>query len=107
MTPWSLYVLSCGDDSLYTGIAIDVQSRLEQHSEGKGARYTRGRGPLTLKAKAGCRDRSIALRAEHAFKQLSRREKDAILSRPRGLIGFVARITRATTAPARRTPTRP
>lgn len=95
MTDWSLYVLSCGDGSLYTGIAIDVAQRLAAHEAGRGARYTRGRGPLTLAAKARCRDRSAALRAEWAFKRLTRKEKDAILARPRGLVGFVRRVTRA------------
>lgn len=40
---WSLYILRCGDGTLYTGIAVDVQARLEQHCNGKGAKYTRGR----------------------------------------------------------------
>jgi predicted GIY-YIG superfamily endonuclease len=91
---WSLYVLRCGDGSLYTGIAVDVAQRLAAHAAGRGARYTRGRGPLTLAAKTRCRDRSVALRAEHAFKQLTRAEKDAVLARPRGLAGFVRRTAR-------------
>ena len=92
VTKWSLYVLHCGDGSLYTGITVDVAQRLATHAAGRGARYTRGRGPLTLAAKASCRDRSSALRAEHAFKQLTRAAKDAVLARPRGLVGFVRRV---------------
>jgi putative endonuclease len=91
MTAWFLYVLRCGDGSLYTGIATDVVARLAAHAAGRGARYTRGRGPLTIAAKARCRDRSTALKVEYAFKQLSRADKDAVLARPRGLVGFVAR----------------
>jgi len=93
VTVWSLYVLRCGDGSLYTGIAVDVALRLEAHTAGRGARYTRGRGPLTLAAKTRCRDRSAALRAEHAFKQLTRAEKDSVLARPRGLLAFVRRVS--------------
>ncbi len=89
---WSLYVLRCGDDSLYCGIALDVARRLAQHREGRGARYTRGRGPLTVVARVRCRDRSAALRAELAFKRLPRARKEDILARVRGLQRFVAAL---------------
>ena len=46
--PYYLYILRCGDNSLYTGITTDVARRLAAHQSGKGAKYTRGRGPLTL-----------------------------------------------------------
>ena len=46
MPTWHLYLLRCGDGTLYCGIAVDVAARLKQHAEGKGAKYTRGRGPL-------------------------------------------------------------
>lgn len=88
---WSIYVLACGDGSLYTGIALDVLARFDAHERGQGARYTRGRGPLRLLAKARIGERGEALSIEYAFKQLSRPEKDAILARPRGLVGFVRR----------------
>ena len=91
---WSLYVLRCGDGSLYTGIALDVARRLEEHRDGRGARYTRGRGPLSVIAKVRCRDRSAALRAEIAFKRLPRERKESILERPRGLRSFVALAAR-------------
>ena len=45
---WFAYILRCGDGSLYTGITTDVDARLEAHRSGKGAKYTRGRGPLEL-----------------------------------------------------------
>ena len=45
---WKLYILRCGDGTLYTGITTDVEKRLEAHRTGKGAKYTRGRGPLEL-----------------------------------------------------------
>jgi predicted GIY-YIG superfamily endonuclease len=91
---WSLYVLRCGDGSLYCGIALDVELRLEQHRDGRGARYTRGRGPLEVVARSRCRDRSAALRAELAFKRLPRERKEEILARPRGLSRFVALASR-------------
>ena len=89
---YTLYVLRCGDRSLYCGIALDVERRLQQHREGTGARYTRGRGPLRVVAKVRCRDRSAALRAELAFKRLSRDLKEEIVARPRGLRTFVAAL---------------
>lgn len=72
---WKLYILRCGDGSLYTGITTDIQSRLEAHSSGKGAKYTRGRGPLELVYTEECPDKSTALKREMAIKHLSRAEK--------------------------------
>lgn len=92
---WWLYVLRCGDGSLYTGIALDVGARFAAHAAGKGARYTRGRGPLVLVRRARVGDRGDALSVERRFKGLSRREKDEVLGRPRGLAGFVRRAKAA------------
>lgn len=78
MRPYYVYVLQCGDESLYCGITNDVARRIAAHAAGKGARYTRGRGPLTLVLKRRCRDKGTALRLEHAIKQLSRRSKLAL-----------------------------
>ena len=72
---WWVYLLRCGDGTLYTGIALDVQARLIQHQTGKGARYTRGRGPLNLVHQEPFATRSAASRREAAIKRLSRREK--------------------------------
>lgn len=72
---WSVYILRCRDGSLYTGIARDVQMRLEQHRSGKGAKYTRGRGPLELVYTEECPDKSAALKREFAIKQLPKEEK--------------------------------
>ena len=87
--PYWLYVLRCGDGSLYAGITRHVARRLAMHVAGKGARYTRGRGPLTVVARARCADRSSALRVELAFKRRTRLDKEAIVGRPRGLARFV------------------
>ena len=80
MSYW-LYILRCGDGTLYTGITTDVERRLETHRSGKGAKYTRGRGPLVLVYREACADRSAALRRELEVKALSREEKLALIER--------------------------
>ena len=72
---WKLYVLRCGDGSLYTGITTDVQARLEMHRSGKGAKYTRGRGPLELVYSEECGSHSDALKREISVKAMPREEK--------------------------------
>lgn len=75
---WKLYVLRCGDGSLYTGITMDVQARLEMHRSGKGAKYTRGRGPLELVYSEECGSHSDALKREIEVKAMSREEKNEV-----------------------------
>lgn len=75
MGPWHLYLLRCGDGTLYCGIAVDVAARLAQHEAGKGAKYTRGRGPLELVYTEACGSRSEALKRERAVKRLRREAK--------------------------------
>jgi putative endonuclease len=70
----------CRDGTLYTGIARDVVARLAQHDAGKGARYTRGRGPLTLAAVAAFRTHGNALSVELAVKALPRAAKEALVA---------------------------
>lgn len=72
---WWVYILHCGDGTLYTGSTDDVERRLEAHRAGRGAKYTRGRGPLELVYSESCSDRSAALRRECAVKRLTRQEK--------------------------------
>ncbi len=79
--PYYLYILRCGDNSLYTGITIDVARRLAAHQSGKGAKYTRGRGPLTLVYQEELPDKPSALRRELAVKALTREEKLALIQR--------------------------
>ena len=76
---WYLYILRCGDGSLYTGITTDVEARLSQHRCGKGAKYTRGRGPLEVVYTEVCEDRSAALKRELAVKGLPREEKEKMI----------------------------
>ena len=75
---WVVYVVRCADRTLYCGITNDLRARLAAHTAGKGAKYTRGRGPLELVASQRCRDKRVALRIEHAIKRLSRPEKLAL-----------------------------
>ena len=75
MKTWTLYILECNDGSLYTGITDDLERRLAMHRSGRGAKYTRGRGPLKLRYLEECPDRSAALKREIAVKRLSKAEK--------------------------------
>ncbi len=77
---WTVYILECGDGTLYTGITDDLLRRLKAHREGRGAKYTRGRGPLTLRYREEAADKGAALKREHAIKQMHRREKLAIIA---------------------------
>ena len=72
---WFVYILRCGDGTLYTGITDDVERRLAAHRAGKGAKYTRGRGPLELVYQERQSDKSAALRREYQVKRLSRADK--------------------------------
>ena len=72
-------MLRCVDGSLYTGIAKDVQARLALHQSGRGAVYTRGRGPLKLVYKKNKLTCSQALKQEHALKRLKKQEKEKLL----------------------------
>ena len=78
---WKLYILRCGDGSLYTGITTDVQARFQAHSCGKGAKYTRGRGPLELAYSEECGSHSDALKRELEIKGLSREEKERFIGK--------------------------
>jgi len=78
---WYLYVLQCGDNTLYTGITNDLEHRIKQHNNGTASRYTRSRLPVALTYHEGCRGRSSALKKEYAMKQLSRNEKEKYIKR--------------------------
>ena len=72
---WKLYLLRCGDGTLYCGITDNLDRRLAAHRSGKGAKYTRGRLPLELLYQEDCPSRSEALKREIAVKKLPRTEK--------------------------------
>ena len=76
---WYLYILRCGDGTLYTGITTDVEKRLAAHRAGKGAKYTRGRSPLELVYREELPDHSAALKREYEIKRLPRAEKEELI----------------------------
>lgn len=78
MPRWYVYVVRCRDGSLYTGISTDVPARMAAHNAGRGARYTRGRGPVALVYVERRASRSTALRRELAIKRLGRTQKMAL-----------------------------
>ena len=75
-----VYILRCGDGSLYTGIAKDLARRLEQHERGTASRYTRSHLPVTLVWKRRVLSWSRALREEHRIKTLTRAEKERLVT---------------------------
>lgn len=78
---WFVYMLRCGDGSLYTGYTDDVARRLSVHQSGKGAKYTRSRLPVELVYREELSDKSAALRREAAIKRLSRKEKLELMAK--------------------------
>ena len=75
-----VYLLQCGDGSLYTGCTNDLVRRLRAHQSGRGAKYTRSRLPVELVYREPAADRSAALRREAAIKAMTRAEKLALLA---------------------------
>lgn len=82
---WYVYMLRCGDGSLYTGSTTDVERRLREHQEGTGARYTRSRPPVTLAYAEEAPDRSAAQRREAAIKKLPRAQKLKLIGKGEGI----------------------
>jgi predicted GIY-YIG superfamily endonuclease len=80
MDAWFVYILRCGDATLYTGIAVDLRKRLDAHQRGTGAKYTRSRRPVTLVYRERQPDRSSALKREAALRRLGRAGKLALIA---------------------------
>ena len=74
-----VYVLECGDGTLYTGYTTDLERRVEEHDSGDGAKYTRGRGPLEVVHVERFDTRSAAMAREYEIKSLSRDEKERLI----------------------------
>ena len=72
---WALYIARCADGTFYTGIAKDVDRRIEAHNTGKGAKYTATRGPISLLFQEPQADYSAALRREYQVKRLPKKKK--------------------------------
>ena len=89
---WQLYMLQTAAGMLYTGITTDVNRRLQQHQQGRGARALRGKGPLTLVFHCAAGDRAAASRLEYQVKQLSRAQKLLLVAQqPACLTAWVSR----------------
>jgi putative endonuclease len=82
-----VYMLRCGDGSLYTGWTNNFPKRMEAHSSGKGAKYTRGRSPIVPVYLEFCSDKVTATRREAAIKKLTRKKKLALIESERNEIG--------------------
>ena len=76
---WIVYILECADGSLYTGITNDMERRLEEHGTGKGAKYTKGRGPFHVVYTEHHKDRAAASKREREIKDLRRNQKLALI----------------------------
>jgi putative endonuclease len=88
---WFLYVVRCGDGSLYTGIATDVSRRFREHrsDDVRSAKYLRGRGPLKLLVRKKVGDKGMALRLEHRVKKLSKAQKETLLAHRSAFDAFI------------------
>ena len=75
-----VYILRCADGTLYTGYTNDVKARVAAHNRGRGAKYTRSRCPVELVYKKGFRSLGRALSREYALKQLTRAEKELLIT---------------------------
>ncbi len=80
---YTVYILHCADNSLYTGIAKDLEKRLEMHRAGTGAKYVRGRLPIKLVYTEEWKDRSSATKREMEIKKLTRKEKQTLITSSR------------------------
>ena len=76
---WVCYLLRCADDTLYCGITNDMEKRLAAHNAGEGAKYTRGRLPVSVVYSESCEDKSAALKREMKIKRMSRSAKQALI----------------------------
>jgi putative endonuclease len=72
---WTVYILQCADNTLYTGITKDLERRVQNHGTNKGAKYTRGRGPYKILFQESHSDKSSALKREKEIKSLHKVEK--------------------------------
>ena len=81
---WYIYILECSDGTFYTGITNNIEKRLKTHREGKGAKYTRTRLPLTLLCFTTVKTKSEALKYEYKIKQLPKNKKVEFLNNIKG-----------------------
>ena len=80
MEEYLVYILLCRDGTFYTGVTNDLNRRVAAHNAGKGAKYTRGRGPVTPVYARACASRADALQKEARIKRLTREEKRRLIA---------------------------
>ncbi|MFI5304576.1 MAG: GIY-YIG nuclease family protein [Nitrospiria bacterium] len=80
ITPWQIYIIQCGDGTLYTGITKNIKNRISLHNAGKGSKYTRGRRPVNLVYLEWAANQGSALRREYEIKQLDSGEKQKLIT---------------------------
>lgn len=78
-----VYIVQCADNTLYTGWTNNLEKRIKAHNEGKGAKYTMGRGPIELKYFEVFETKGEALKREYAIKRLSKKEKLELIKKER------------------------
>ena len=83
MTQWTVYILKCNDNSYYTGITNNLKKRLDDHTNGKGAKYMRGRTPFDLVFSESHPDRSSVSKRENEIKKLTKTEKEILITQGR------------------------
>jgi putative endonuclease len=79
MSAWYVYFVRAADGALYAGISTDVDRRLDEHTHGRGSKFLRGRGPLTIAYRRKMGEHGLALRVERGLKGLKKAEKEAIV----------------------------
>jgi len=77
---WYVYIVECSDNTYYTGITNDIEKRLSKHNSGKGAKYTRKRGPVKLLWSTESENRSEASKLEYKIKKLKRIDKEKLIN---------------------------
>jgi len=76
---WSVYIIKCRDQTLYTGITNNLPKRLEMHESGQAAKYTRGRGPFKLVYQEFLENRSLSTKRESEIKKLTKEDKNSLI----------------------------
>lgn len=76
---WIVYMLRCADGSLYTGITVNLENRITKHNKGTGAKYTRGRGPVSVVWSKRMKTGTAARKLEAVLKKKTKGEKEAML----------------------------
>lgn len=80
INPWVVYIVNCSDDTLYTGITNNLKARIDKHNNGTGAKYTRGRGPVTVLKSWVFESKSEASKEEYRIKKLNKTQKLILIS---------------------------